>query len=97
VTPTGVALYLRVTPNAGRDVIGGAENRDDGTTCLRVHVSAVPDKGKANAAVIELLAKKLKLPKSAFKVTAGESSRCKTIAVATSSQDVTAHLQILTK
>lgn len=49
---------------------------------LRLRVTAVPDKGKANAAVIALLAKALGVPKSAMSVTAGETARLKTLAVA---------------
>ena len=48
---------------------------------LRVRVSAVPDKGKANAAVVALLAKALGVPKSAVSVVSGETSRMKTLDV----------------
>lgn len=75
----GVRLFLRVTPNAGTDRIEGVERRDDGSAVLRVRVSAVPDKGKANAAAIGLLAKALGLPKSSISLVAGASSRFKTL------------------
>lgn len=74
-------LRLRVTPNAGRDAIEGFEPLADGTEVLRIRVSAVPDKGKANAAVIALLAKTLRLPKSAFAITSGETARLKTLRI----------------
>lgn len=48
---------------------------------LRVRVNAVPDKGKANAAVAALLAKALGVPKSAVSVVSGETSRMKTLEV----------------
>ena len=48
---------------------------------LRVRVNAVPDKGKANAAVAALLAKALGVPKSAVSVVSGETARMKTLAV----------------
>lgn len=72
-------LRLRVTPNAGRDAIEGFERLADGTEVLRLRVSAVPDKGKANAAVIAILAKALGLPRSALQLVAGETARLKTI------------------
>ena len=50
---------------------------DDGTAVLRVRVKAVPDKGKANAAVVTLLARALRVPKSAIAITAGETTRLK--------------------
>lgn len=49
---------------------------------LRVRVSAVPDKGKANAAVAALLAKALGVAKSAVSVVSGETARMKTLEVA---------------
>ena len=81
LSPSGLSLFIRVTPNAGRDAIDGVDIRDDGTAVLRVRVSAVPDKGKANAAVVALLAKALDVPKSAVSVVSGETARLKTLAV----------------
>jgi len=75
----GLLLHLRVTPNAGADRIEGIEQRDDGTSVLRVRVTAVPDKGKANAAVIALLAKALGIPKSSLALVSGETARLKTV------------------
>ena len=74
-----MALSVRVTPNAGADRIEGAEIRDDGTAVLRIRVRAVPDRGKANAAVIALLAKGLGVPKSAIALVAGDTARLKTL------------------
>jgi uncharacterized protein YggU (UPF0235/DUF167 family) len=81
LSPHGLSLFVRVTPNAGRDAIAGVERRDDNSAVLRLRVSAVPDKGKANAAVLALLAKALGVPKSTLSVASGETSRLKTIAV----------------
>lgn len=77
----GLVVHLRVTPNAGADRIDGTEQRDDGTAVLRIRVTAVPDKGKANAAVIALLAKALGLPKSAIALVSGETARLKTMRI----------------
>lgn len=76
---SGLLLHLRVTPNAGADRIEGTEQRDDGTAVLRIRVGAVPDKGKANAAVIALLAKALGMPKSSITLVNGETARLKTV------------------
>jgi uncharacterized protein YggU (UPF0235/DUF167 family) len=76
-----LTLFLRVTPNAGRDAIEGIEQRHDGGAVLRVRVKAVPDKGKANAGVIALLAKALDVPKSSISIAAGETARLKTVVV----------------
>jgi uncharacterized protein (TIGR00251 family) len=81
LSPSGLSLFVRVTPNAGRDAIEGVEIRDDGSAVLRIRVKAVPDKGKANAAVVALLAKVLGVAKSSLSVTNGETGRFKTITV----------------
>jgi len=94
-TASGFLLYLRVTPNAGRDAIDGPELRDDGSTVLRIRTAAVPDRGRANAAVIALLGKALGLPKSAFELVSGETSRFKTVAVAAPLADHAAALKAL--
>jgi uncharacterized protein YggU (UPF0235/DUF167 family) len=74
----GLLLTARVTPNAGADRIEGVEFRADGQAVLRLRVAAVPDKGKANAAVIALLAEALDLPKSSISVVSGDTARLKT-------------------
>lgn len=94
-TPEGVLLSLRVTPNAGRDTIDGAETRDDGSTVLRLRVAAVPDKGKANAAVTALLGKTLGIPKSSVSLVSGETARFKTVLIADLSDAMVEHLAAL--
>ena len=95
LSPTGLSLFVRVTPNAGRDAIEGVERRDEGTAVLRLRVKAVPDKGKANASVLLLLAKALGVPKSAFSVVSGETARLKTIAVVGQGAELVARLEAL--
>ena len=81
LTPNAALLRVRVTPNAGADRIEGSEIRDDGEAVLRVRVAAVPDKGKANAAVAALIAKALGVPKSAVSVVSGDTARVKTLEI----------------
>ena len=92
---TGVVLRIRVTPNAGVDRIEGAETRDDGETVLKLRVAAVPDKGKANAAAIALLAKALGVPKSNVTLVAGDISRLKTLAISGDPDELAARLRAL--
>ena len=58
-----------------------ADETDDGAAVLRCRVRAVPDRGKANAAVLALLAGALGVPKSRLTVIAGETARLKSIAI----------------
>lgn len=74
-------LFLRVTPNASKDAISGLWRGPAGEQRLAVRVAAPPDKGRANKAVLKLLAKALALPKSAVSLTGGEKDRLKTVAV----------------
>lgn len=77
----GVRIALRVTPNAARDAIEGIEERPGAGAQLRIRVRAQPDRGKANAAVIALLAKAWSMPRSAFSILAGETARDKILLV----------------
>lgn len=72
-----IRLQIKVTPRASADRLQGWA--EDGA--LKVAVTAVPENGKANKAVIALLAKRLKLPKSAIEIAAGETSRHKTLLI----------------
>jgi uncharacterized protein (TIGR00251 family) len=76
-----VDIFVRVTPNASRDAIEGVETRADGQMRLKLRVRGVPEKGKANKAVIALLAKRLGAPKSAVSVVSGETARDKTVRI----------------
>jgi hypothetical protein len=75
----GIGVRLRVQPKARRNAIDGIAPEADGGVALKVAVTAPPEDGKANAAVIALLAKAWGLPKSAFTVAAGATDRRKII------------------
>lgn len=52
-----------------------------GRSVLKLRVSAAAAEGAANAAVIVLVAKALKVPKSAVRIAAGETARVKRLEV----------------
>jgi uncharacterized protein len=79
---SGIFLAVRVTPKSSRNEVTGLHTASDGTVSLSVKVSAPPDKGKANKAVIEVLAGTFGLPKSAFAIVSGETDRHKVLSVA---------------
>ena len=76
-----IRLLIKVTPKASADRIQGWAEDEAGQKLLKIAVTAVPEDGKANKAVIALLAKRLKLPKSAVEIASGESSRHKTLLI----------------
>ncbi|MEQ9490190.1 MAG: DUF167 family protein [Alphaproteobacteria bacterium] len=74
-----VAVSLKVAPKASQNRIQGLAADAAGGTVLRVAVTAAPEKGKANQAVIRLLAKALAVPKTSLTVISGETDRHKVI------------------
>lgn len=74
--PDGAVLRLKVVPGASRDQLAGSYGDR-----LRVKVAAPPEKGKANAAVLSLLARRLGLPARELTITEGETGPRKTVLV----------------
>src|SRR3954464_15071128 len=68
---------MRLTPNAGRNSVDGIQTAADGESLLRARVTAVPQDGKANKALILLLADTLRIPKSSISILSGETVRKK--------------------
>ncbi len=59
----------------------GVEEIDGGEMALKGRVTAPPEGGKANAAVIALLAREWGLPKAAIELVAGAGARQKRLRV----------------
>ncbi|WP_269931970.1 DUF167 family protein [Aminobacter sp. HY435] len=78
----GIELFVRLTPKASKDAVGGVESAADGRGHLAARVRAVPEKGAANAALERLLAKALGVSRSSVSVVAGGTSRLKTVRIA---------------
>jgi len=76
MTDSKATLRIHLQPGAKSNEIIGFR---DGV--LWVKVAAPPDKGRANAALIELLAKTLSVPKSDLTLVRGITSRQKVIAI----------------
>ncbi len=83
----GCVIEVKVTPGAKREGVGPFL---DGV--LRVRVSAAPEKGKANYAVISLIADFFGLPKREVVILSGETSRKKKILLPPSVRDRLASL-----
>lgn len=75
-------IPVRITPKASTNRIS-SETCEDGTVRLRIYVTAVPEDGKANKAVLKLLARALGHPRSALTIVSGEISRDKIIRIET--------------
>lgn len=88
-----VCFVVRLTPRGGRDAIDGWRDGADGTPQLHARVAVPPEDGKANAALIALLAKTLKVPKTTLEIVAGASARTKTIAIHSPAPDAVCRLE----
>ena len=75
-TSHAVSFAVKVQPNASRTCVGGREG-----DFLKIRLAAPPVDGKANAALIEFLARRLSVPKACVHIRSGVSSRRKVIQV----------------
>jgi uncharacterized protein len=73
----GALLRLRVSPGARRDEVVGFHG-----DALKVAVRAPPDRGRANDAVLDLLATHLGVPRTRISLERGAASRDKTVRIA---------------
>ncbi len=87
-----VRLSVRLTPNGGRDAIDGVETGADGETYVKARVSTVPEKGKANKALIALVAKTLGVSKSSVSLLAGDTARKKILRIEGDPEDLSKKL-----
>jgi len=71
-----VRFAVRVTPRASRAAITGVHGG-----ALKVSLTAPPVEGAANAALIELLADALRVPKRAVRIEHGDHNRQKAISI----------------
>ncbi len=74
---TSTRLTLRVSPGAARSAVVGRHGAG-----WKVRVAAPPEDGKANDAVVKLLAATLALHERDVRIVSGRASRDKTVALA---------------
>ena len=71
-----VSFAVRVQPRARRDEIAGVMEG-----AMKIRLSAPAIENRANDALIELLSRVLKMPKSAVRIRSGEQSRTKRVEI----------------
>ena len=72
----GSVLRVRVQPRASRSQVVGYDGQ-----VLRVRVTAPPEDGRANDAVVALLSETLGVPRSRVRILRGHASRDKLVSV----------------
>lgn len=71
-----VILSIRVQPNSSREGVGDVQN-----DALTVRLNAPPVEGRANAALVRFLSKRLDVAKSKVTIVRGDRGRNKTVSV----------------
>lgn len=71
-----ILINVRLTPNAKHSKIEKTDNNN-----LKIWVTQIPENGKANLAMINLLAKSLKISKTSIIIISGEHDRNKKIKI----------------
>lgn len=81
----GVILRLHIQPGAKKTEIAGLHGE-----ALKIRLAAPPVDGKANACLIEFLARQLGVAKSAVELVSGETSRAKRVRISGIAADTAA-------
>ena len=72
----GVVFAAKITPGSNRTAVAGLFDE-----MLKIKVSAIPQKGKANKCLLEFLAKQLGVKKKAVSIISGQTNPIKHIQV----------------
>lgn len=75
VTANEVTFMVRLTPRGGADGVAGVT---DGV--LEVRVAATPIDGAANEALLRMLARALRVPRTSLRLVGGRTARLKRVA-----------------
>lgn len=70
--PSGATLAVRAKPAAKKNAVLGLEGE-----AVRINVTAPPEDGRANDAIVELLRDWLGLKRSQIELVSGQRHRCK--------------------
>ena len=73
VTEQGILIKVKISPNASKNEIISEGD------IIKVRVTAQPIENKANKALIELLSKELKIPKTSIEITKGLTTKEKSV------------------
>jgi uncharacterized protein (TIGR00251 family) len=90
----GLRLLIRLSPRAKADRLNGVSVGTDGGRVLTATVTAPPQDGRANAALLQLLARAWRLPRRDLSIVAGAASRHKTVHIAGDPQQLFERLAV---
>jgi uncharacterized protein len=81
-------VFVKLTPGAAQDRLEGWDSDPEGRPVLKVRVRARPIEGKANDALVRLVAEALDVPRSAVSLVQGDRSRIKRLEITGLDEDV---------
>ncbi|WP_457104290.1 DUF167 domain-containing protein [Methylobacterium sp. P5_C11] len=81
-----IRLAVRLTPRGGRDAIDGWARDGNGLAYLKARVAAPPVDGAANAALVAMIAKMLKVGRGSVRIVSGEQGRLKILEIEAAAQ-----------
>lgn len=76
-----ITIAVRLTPKASMNRVGETRRQGSGEEQLVVYVTAPPDDGKANEAMIRLLAKHYNVARSRLTLVRGHTNRNKLVRI----------------
>jgi uncharacterized protein len=88
-----VRVLVRASPKSAQPRVLGLAERTDRRADLKIALKSAPEAGRANAELLEFLAKEWGLPKRALTLFAGVANRRKTVLVAGDPQELLTRLE----
>ena len=82
VTCDGLRVAIRLSPRAKADRLLAVAATAEGRHAIKASVTAPPEGGRANEALLRLLAQAWRLPQRDFSIVAGTAGRNKIVSVA---------------
>lgn len=88
-------LAVRLTPRARRQGLRGLWTDEHGAQWVQASVTAPPDKGRANAALLSLVAEVLETPVSSISLETGATNRLKRLRIRDAAPDMERAIRML--
>ncbi len=93
ITADGIRVRILAHPGARRDAVEGLRAEADGGMAFRICVRTAPEGGKANEAIIALLAREWGIPRRSLRLVSGFGDRRKSFHLSGEPKALLAHLQ----
>lgn len=79
--PLSPYLRIKVIPKSGKNEIVEILKDSEGEKTIKIRIKAAPEKGRANAELINFLSKETGVPKSGIKIISGQTDHLKLVKI----------------